>query len=373
MLLKVGISDRGKSIALIEAGGRTVRVYDNDGMNWKMRGSSITSVISPSSSSVQIAAYDFMVNKINPDRFYPVTVALKTEESIKLFHWMNNFWDETFTGIETHKSEVADFQLLNDGNSLGLFFVDGSFQFFRRENYYEPWKETFSTRRSFFKYFSCSKTGSRCVFADQNCLSTHDMYNFTAKKCFQRKLTKIALSRNGNYAAILEDLGFENGNIQLFNVTDGGITSMYNNLRGVRSDSSFMSVSDGGDEFIVASAINLKLFSWNVDTWLDAYETSIDSVVSIADWSAATYTTIGKRDTESAGEVKTLAVYFDPSATKFLCGTGEDLYRFTIILDDYPEQTLWQIQFEDDAKMIQGSKYADKEMTVTENICLKKK
>ena len=71
-----------------------------------------------------------------------------------------------------------------------------------------------------------------------------------------------------------------------------------------------MSVSDSGDEFIVASAIDLKLFSWNVNKWLDAYETLIDSVLSIADWSVATYTTIGKRITD-AGEVKTLAVYFE--------------------------------------------------------------
>ena len=34
---QVSISDRGKSIALIEAGGRTVCVYDKDGMNWNIR------------------------------------------------------------------------------------------------------------------------------------------------------------------------------------------------------------------------------------------------------------------------------------------------------------------------------------------------
>lgn len=373
----VSISARGKSIALIESGGRTVRVYDSDGSNWNMRGSAITNVISPSSSSIQIAAYDFMANKINPDRFYPVTVALKSEGSLKLYHWMNNFWEETFTGIEFNRSkhEVTDFTLLNNGNSLGLFLVDGSYQFFHRENYYKPWKETTRTRRSSFQHSASSDIGNRFIFADQYCLSVHDKYNITAKECLDRKITKINLSRNGNYAAVLQDLGFGNGNIQLFNVSDGGITSIYSNLRGVSSELSMMSVSNHGDEFSVASTRDskLKLFMWNGTTWFEVVERQIHSMVSMSDWDYGTYATIAKRKTVSAGEVNTLALFFEPNIASFICGeAGEHVYRFTIMLDDYPEETIWQIQFEDDAKMIQSSMYAEKQMTVTENICLKK-
>ena len=73
---QVSLSSNGEIMAAVDAKTLTVRVYDNDGVKWVMRGSSLIYMKYLHNDSIEIASHEVCINTAK-NNLSPTTVAVK--------------------------------------------------------------------------------------------------------------------------------------------------------------------------------------------------------------------------------------------------------------------------------------------------------
>ena len=175
MITQVSLSANGRVLALIESISRSVRVYDNDGSDWIMRGPIVTNVNNPILDTVQVSCHrHFLYHR---EKMFPVTVSIISDSKIKIFEWEEVFWKETTPELITNTTSKSaiQIQLVNNGNSLGALFSDLSFKLYRREGISKQWLETKIMRNTQISLFTLSEDSTRIGLSHQSCIYLIDL------------------------------------------------------------------------------------------------------------------------------------------------------------------------------------------------------
>lgn len=265
----VSLSANGRVLALIESISRSVRVYDNDGSDWVMRGPIVTNVDNPMLDTVQVSCHSHFL--YHREILFPVTVSIISDSKIKIFEWKNVFWNETTPELitSTRTKNAIKVQLVNNGNSLGALFNDLSFKLFQREGIGKQWLETEVTNGT-FTLFSLSEDAVRISLSHQGCIYVWNLrFINMSMKCVDREVKQIHISPSGHYLVALEQYEDYEGIIHRFDVREGHISEMQGIIRGVTSVDATIEISDTGTNILSHSGIDKKVrfFSWSNNAW----------------------------------------------------------------------------------------------------------
>ena len=104
---QVSLSSNGQIMAAVDAKTLTVRVYDNDGANWVMRGSSLISMKYLHTDSIVIASHEACINTAKSN-LSPTTVAVKKDEQVYIFDWNQDQWEERSLNLRGKKAPVRE-------------------------------------------------------------------------------------------------------------------------------------------------------------------------------------------------------------------------------------------------------------------------
>ena len=329
----IRIAESGRVLALIDSNSKSVRVYDNIGSNWRLRGSPVATSNDPTSDSVEVSGYINGIN--NGDILTPVTVAIRSNNSVHIYDWVhdNYQWEKKWTSNLTE--EFKEIQLCNSGKSLGILSMDGSFVLLHRGDYSIPWKQVKKiTNKNKYLSFSLTTNGNYMVLATAYSVEIHSISDVVLTKSFNREVNTVKLSPGGQVLAVLLSYQGQTGEISLYNFTNNTLTNMRGILRGISHIGAEIQVTDDGLTINTFSTdVNeLKFYRWRHRMW-QTYGKLLGRSPSFSS-DRLTLAMSSFTPTISSGSGGSIEIHNQNSNN---CDVGKVSAYFTFIPDDAPD------------------------------------
>ncbi len=385
----VSFSSSGRVLALGDIGIDMVRVFDNDGSEWKIRGSRIAG---PKDSLFGTHVVSSGPDKAaaNPYKHIPVTVAASGKKIYKVYDWVESAgeWSDITPkqGLEmlTTTDKAPKIDLAKSGHVFAVQFP-GLLRVYEREvfAYVYPGKEIWAPKdfSGTFLDFALSKDGKFVFIAyeDEKLHSWVKRISLIDSSELKIKLTNTVLSVRSSFngkvfAALVEDVS--SAEVRVFRDIDNSqfSSSFYNDtfVRGIPNRmTSIPQISltdDGLNVFVTFENINsVQTFSWKNGLWVEASQGLTGATFSVlGDGSAIAVADSG--NDESGPDMGKVTCFKQKPRT---CANNEKLYHFTINLDNAAQESLWHFQTEGNKSNLEDGPYKYDEISVLESICIR--
>ena len=367
----VSLSSSGRILALIESVGKSARVYDNDGSQWVMRGSTVMDIEVPSSSVIRVIGDEEIMSC--EDSYPPATVAIMTITGIHVFDWNNTFWSENDRNIFNNGTIFPKFlELKNNGNSLGILYTNKSFRFFQRDHTSWPWKQISlmpnSTRN--YNFFSLSNDATKIVLGNDICVEIYNILkNQTVSKTEKCKMnsnsiTQIVLSPGGQKLGVSFDSEESRGEVQIFSVENNDFFIRENILRGIQKENIEFEVSNDGRSVSIFSNVNklVQLYQFQNNKWTMSLEL-LSKRFALSTNRQVMVTTSNLTDSTM--------IYFYQNK---VCETGSSNVRLSFRTDNSPNELRWELlnitSNGDIVVMKQGRPFGATSTMVVDDFCI---
>ena len=370
-IFSLSLSENGLILALIDSISNTVRIYDNDGSKWIMRGTSIALPGNSKSYSVKVSGCD---NNMNNENFLsPATVAIRSTYDVQIYDWDNEMgiWVESSGGyFRDFTKKTRDVSLHNNGNALGLMYVEGSFRLTHRTRHLNEWVDVINnTYQTYYSFYSMSESGNKIALGTSQSIFIHNVSGLVMNKTFDREVKSMSLSSDGEILAALLYYEGTEGIIMRYDLSNNyTFEEMGNDLRYNDYLESTLQITNNGLTIdLYSSRTNrLRVFTLINDVW-KMIPNDIEGK-SLSFSSGGTRLAMVKVNSPTSGGGVVVSDRHEH------CQTGTTRVFFTFITDNAPDELSWEIFFQTsfgDKKILkQGGSYEAAGSMIVERLCI---
>ncbi len=380
---QVSLSSNGRIMASIDSRTLSVRVYDNDGASWRMRGTAVATVNDLLTDSVEISSYVGFVNTLRSS-LSPVTVAVKSDGRLRIFDWIVNTWvDHSPDVLHNSTVGVKEALLRNDGKTFGVLLTNGTFSILHRSSNDAKWyiRDSVKGKGGDEKYTfaALSYDGKRYLLANDKVFHVyhekerHDIDFLRPKD----KIKAVAMSTNGDHIALLIEYQPKKGQVSLFDFQNSDLKKTHISLRGLDASGITVSLFDDGVNLALHSDIEKKLLFYSIveedgnKKWDTPY--ALEGRVQRVTFSTnqKVLAVIPESNGNMGDSVSSLKVYNIIGD----CSPGYSNAHVTFNLDTSQRSLSWEIRHmisrKNDTILVEGGPYELGQIAVTDNFCLR--
>lgn len=374
---QVSLSSNGRIMASIDSKTKSVRVYDNDGAKWIMRGSVLTTANDLFADSIEISSNIGFINTIE-SKPSPATVAVKIDGQVSIFDWIINKWEDcSFDLLRNSTVRIKEALLRNDGKAIGILYHNGTFTIFHRSFNGKQWyirdRIDSTGKNKEYNFAALSYDGESYLLADEKTFFVHhENKNHTQDVLGANEQIKaIAMSSNGQHIVILIEYQSQQGKISLFDFEGGYWKEGHTSLRGVHSNGITMTLFDDGSLLSVHSNLEKSLiFYRKTKVWEQVHKMSIRVQRMALSMDRTVLAVIPEATGLTGDSDSSLKVY----NTLEQCPNGQSRAHVTFNLDASRRALIWEISHistpENYTILANGGPYEFGQAAITDHFCV---